>query len=71
MIVNDRNGANHTVNLRAATSNQSFEVTCLLQIILVSIYSGGNRRNANAFVDSASTVSFIDQNVQEMLQAQR
>ena len=58
---------NHAVNVSAATFNQSNEVTSFLQIAPVSIQSGGNRLNTNAFLDSGSTVSFINQSVQEML----
>ena len=61
---------NHTVNVSAATINQSNEVTSFLQIFLVSIQNGGNRLNTYAFLNSGSTVSFIDQIVQEKLRAQ-
>ena len=61
---------NHAVNVSAATINQSNEVTSFLQIVPVSIQSGGNRLNTYAFLDSRTTVSFIDQSVQEKLQAQ-
>ena len=61
---------NHAVNISAATINQSNEVTSFLQIVPVSIQSSGNRLNTYAFLDSGSTVSFIDQSVQEELQAQ-
>ena len=61
---------NHAVNVSAATINQSNEVTSFLQIVPVSIQSGGNRLNTYAFLDSGSTVSFIDQSVQEKLRAQ-
>ena len=60
----------HVVNLSAATINQSNEVTSFLRIVPVSIQSGGNRLSTYAFLDSGSTVSFIDQNVQEKLRAQ-
>ena len=56
---------NHAVNVSAATINQSNEVTSFLQIVPVSIESAGNRLNTYAFLDSGSTVSFIDQSVQE------
>ena len=49
--------------------NQSNEVTCLLQIVPASIQSGLNQLNSYAFLDSGSTVSFIDQNLREKLQA--
>ena len=52
---------NHAVNVSAATINQSNEVTGFLQIVPVSIQSGGNRLNTYAFLDSGSTVSFIEQ----------
>ena len=61
---------NYAVNVSAATINQSNEVTSFLQIVPVSIQSGGNRLNTYAFIDSGSTVSFIDQSVQEKLRAQ-
>ena len=64
------NEGNHPVNVSAATINQSNEVSSFLQIVPVSIHSGGNRLNTYAFVDSGSTVSFIDQSVQEKLRAQ-
>ena len=60
----------HAVNVSAATINQSNEVTSFLQIVPVSIQSGDNRLNTYAFLDSRSTVSFIDQSVQEKLRAQ-
>ena len=62
--------SNHAVNVSAATINQSNEVTRFLQIAPVSIQSGGNRLNTYVFLDSGSTVSFIDQSVQEKLRAQ-
>ena len=61
---------NHAVNVSAATINQNNEVTSFLQIVPVSIQSGGNRLNTYAFLESGSTVSFIDQSVQEKLRAQ-
>ena len=61
---------NHAVNVSAATINHSNEVTSCLQIVPVSIQSGGNRLNTYAFLDSGSTVSFIDQSVQEKLRTQ-
>ena len=60
----------HAVNVSAATINRSNEVTSFLQIVPVSIQSGGNRLNTYAFLDSGSTVSFIDQSVQQKLRAQ-
>ena len=46
------------------TINQSNEVTSFLQIVPVSIQSGGNRLSTYVFLDSGSTVSFIDQSAQ-------
>ena len=60
---------NHLVNVSAATINQSNEVTSFLQIVPVSIQSGDDRLNTYAFLDSWSTVSFIDQSVQVKLRA--
>ena len=56
-------------NVSAATINQSNKVTSFLQIVPVSKQSCRNRLNTYAFLDSESTVSFIDQSVQEKLQA--
>ena len=67
---NQMDEGNHAVNVSAATINQSNEVTSFLQIVPVSIQSGGNRLNTCAFLDSGSTVSFIDQSVQEKSRAQ-
>ena len=61
---------NQAVNVSAATINQSNEVPSFLQIVPVSIQSGRNRLNTYAFLDSGSNVSFIDQSLQETLQAQ-
>ena len=66
---NQMDEGNHAVNVSAATINQSYEVTSFLQIVLVSIQSGRNRLNTYAFLDSGSTVSFIDQSLQEKSQA--
>ena len=63
------NEGSHAVNASAAKINQSNGVTIFIQIIPVSIQSGGNRLNTYAFLDSGSTVSFIDQSVQEKLRA--
>ena len=68
---NQMDEGNHAVNVSAATINQINEVTSFLQIVPVSIQSGGNRLNTYAFLDSGSTVSFIDQCVQEKLRAQQ
>ena len=67
---NQMDGGNHAVNVSAATINKSNEVTSFFQTVPVSIQSGGNRLNAFVFLDSGSTVSFIDQSVQEKLRAQ-
>ena len=67
---NQMDEGNHAVNVSAATINQSNEVTSFLQIVPVSIQSGGNRLNTYAFLDSGSTVSFIDESVQVKLRAQ-
>ena len=67
---NQMDEGNHAVNVSAATINQSNEVTSFLQIVPVSIQSGGNRLNTYAFLDSGPTVSFIDQSVQQKLRAQ-
>ena len=61
---------NNAVNVNTATTNQSRELTSFLQIVPVSIQSGGNRLNTYAFIDSGSTVSFIDESVQEKLRTQ-
>ena len=58
------------VNVSAAIINESNEVTSFLQIVPVSIQSVGKRLNTYAFIDSGSTVSFIDQSVQEKLRDQ-
>ena len=59
----------HAVNVSAATINQSNQVTSFLQIVPVSVQSGGNRLTTYAFLDSGSTVSFIDRSVKDQLQA--
>ena len=59
----------HAVNVSAATINQSNQVTSFLQIVPVSVQSGGNRLTTYAFLESWSTVSFIDQSVKDQLQA--
>ena len=67
---NQTDEGNHAFNVSAATINQSNEVTSFLQIVPVSIQSGGNRLNTYAFLDSGSTASFVNQSVQEKLRAQ-
>ena len=59
----------HAVNVSAAKINQSNKVTSFLQIVPVSIQTGGIRLNRYVFLKSGSTVSFLDQNVQEKLRA--
>ena len=66
---NQMDEGSHAVNVSAATINQSNQVTSFLQIVPVSVQSGGNRLATYAFVDSGSTVSFIDQSVKDQLQA--
>ena len=67
---NQMDKGNHAVNVSAATINQSNEVTSFIQIVPVSIQSGGNRLNAYVFLDSGSPVSLIDKIVHEKLRAQ-
>ena len=67
---NQMDEGNHAVNISAATINQSNKVTSFLQIVPVSIQSGGNRMNTYAFFEGGSTVLFIDQSVHEKLRAQ-
>ena len=66
---NQMDEGNHAVNVSAATVSQSNEVTSFLQIVRVSIQSGRNRLNTYAFLDSGSTVSFVDRSVNEKLRA--
>ena len=66
---NQMDEGSHAVNVSAATINQSNQVTSFLQIVPVSVQSGGNRLTIYAFLDSGSTVSFIDQSVKNQLQA--
>ena len=58
---------NHAVNVSASTISQSNEVTNFLQIVPVSIQSRSNRLNTYAFLDSGSTVSFVNRSVNEKL----
>ena len=60
----------HAVNVSAATINESNEITSFLQIVPVSIQKGGNSLSTYAFLDSSSTVSFIDESVQGKIPAQ-
>ena len=66
---NQMDECNRSVNVSAATINQSNQVTGFLQIVPVSVQSGSNRLTTYAFLDSGSTVSFIDQIVKGQLQA--
>ena len=66
---NQMDEGSHVVNVSAATINQSNQVTSFLQIVPVSVQKGGNRLTTYAFLDSGSTVSFIDQSVKDQLQA--
>ena len=58
----------HAVKVSAATINQSNQVTNFLQIVPLSVQSGGNRLTTYAVLDIGSTVSFIDQSVKDQLQ---
>ena len=66
---NQLDEGSHAVNVSAATINQSNQVTSFLQRVPVSVQSGGNRLTTCAFLDSGSTVSFIDQSFKDQLQA--
>ena len=66
---NQMDEGSHAVNVSAATINQSNQVTSFLQIVPLSVQSGGNRLTTYAFLDSGPTVSFIDQSVKDQLQA--
>ena len=66
---NQMDEGSHAVNVSAATINQSNQVNSFLKIVPVSVQSGGNRLTTYAFLDSGSTVSFIDQSVMDQLQA--
>ena len=68
-LENQMDEGSHAVNVSAATINQSNQVTSFLQIVPVSVKSGGNTLTTYAFLDSGSTVSFIDQSVKDQLQA--
>ena len=67
---NQTDKGNNTVKLSAAPNNQKNEATSFLQIVPVSIQSGGNKLNTHALLDSRLTNSFINQSVQEKLRAQ-
>ena len=60
---------NHAIKVSAATISKSNEVTSFLQVVPVSNQSSGNSLNTYAFLDSGSTVSFIDQVNKEKLRA--
>ena len=47
----------HAVNISASTIKKSNHVTSFLQIVPVSVQSGGNRSTTYAFLDSGSTGS--------------
>ena len=66
---NQMDECSHAVNLSAATINHSNQFTSFLQIVPVSVQSGGNRLTTYAFLDTGSTVSFIDQSIKDQLQA--
>ena len=66
---NQMEEGSHAVNVSAATIDQGNQVTSFPQIVPVSVQSGGNRLTTYAFLDSGSTVSFIDQSVKDQLQA--
>ena len=66
---NEMDEGSHAVKMSAATTNKSIQVTSFLQIVPVSVQSGGNRLTTYVFLDSGSIVSFIDQNVKNQLQA--
>ena len=59
---------NYALNESATTINQIDEVTSFLQIVPVSIQSIGKRLIIFAFLDSGSTVSFIDPSIIKKLQ---
>ena len=65
---NQMDEGSHAVNVSAATINQSNQVISFLQIVPVSVQSGGNRLTTYVFLDSGSTISFIDQSVKDQLQ---
>ena len=67
---NQMDEGNHAVNVSSARINQSNEVTSSLQIVSVSIQRCGIKPNTYAFLDSGSTVSFMDQSVQQKLRTQ-
>ena len=66
---NQMDEGSHAVNVSAETINQSNQVTSFLRIVPVLVQIGGNRLTTWAFLDSGSTVSFIDQSVKDQLQA--
>ena len=66
---NQMDEGSHAVIISAATINQNNQVTSFLQIVPVSVQSGGNRLTTYAFLDKGSTVSFTDQSVKDQLQA--
>ena len=66
---NQMDEGSHAVNVSAATINQSNQVTSFIQIVPVSVQSGGNKLTSYALLNSGSTVFFIDQSVKDQLQA--
>ena len=65
---NQMDEGSHAVNVSAATINQNNQVTSFLQIVPVSVRSGGNILTTYAFLDSGSTVSFTNQSAKDQLQ---
>ena len=68
-LKNQMDEGSHAVNVSAAAINQSNQFTSFLLIVPVSVQSGGNRLTTYAFLDSGSAVSFIDQSVEDQIQA--
>ena len=66
---NQMDEGSQAVNVTAATINQSNQGTNFLRVVPVLVQSDGNRMTAYAFLGSGSTVSFIDQSVNDQLQA--
>ena len=66
---NQTDEGSHAANVSAATINQSNQVTSFPQIVPVSVQIGGNRLTSYAFLDSGSTLSFIDQSFKDQIQA--
>ena len=66
---NQMDEGSRAVKVSAATISQSNQVISFLQIVRVSIQSGVNRLITYAFLDSGSTVSFIDESVNDQVEA--